>query len=514
MAYISSLPTSKHEVEQVQNNLLSAITFTTEAGENSYLNETITRLDNLRKVLISQETSFFSTFPYLNGKTHKEALLRLQETLDKLDEIEGGFGIFINDFNEEKYNKIFNSLVRGAMIGIDFAQNVEFMFKEGTYTKETFENVFGDVKSFTGAEFAKALEGLPNLTIDKSRTNIKASEKVGIASSIDTVSFSLEEKKGKVTIKFNKGGRKFSTADKNRLEKEYGLLLQNVKDPKDILREELKKVINPILWPYVEYQFNQNYDKYSVNHSASSIKGFLGELRVNALFDYIYQQKGTSAPTGAIIKTNIAGHQEIPIDSVIRGAGFQIKNYQLHSNVAMFSYKQGMGSFINDRARIDGMMHDLVSLFFGAYQYNQPVENATQEYIDIYNVFEQKKNEVANTVFSQYIDNIMKVTDVFSGNDPLFGDNRVYYNTFFMIQNKLVPGSAIINGIIMALKNIGENKLVQSSFTVLNPSDSPKWTSMGPHPSYNDALDAIKIEGKVFLDVQKVINDAYSYVIS
>jgi hypothetical protein len=37
---------------------------------------------------------------------------------------------------------------------------------------------------------------------------------------------------------------------------------------------------------------------------------------------------------------------------------------------------------------------------------------------------------------------------------------------------------------------------------------------MGPHPSYNDALDAIKIEGKVFLDVQKVINDAYSYVIS
>jgi hypothetical protein len=61
-----------------------------------------------------------------------------------------------------------------------------------------------------------------------------------------------------------------------------------------------------------------------------------------------------------------------------------------------------------------------------------------------------KPNSVIPKIFDAHLDNVMRISSVFGNRevDKLFGEYQTYYNTFFMISDKLVPASMMVEAMI------------------------------------------------------------------
>jgi hypothetical protein len=111
-----------------------------------------------------------------------------------------------------------------------------------------------------------------------------------------------------------------------------------------------------------------------------------------------------------------------------------------------------MGNFITDRARVQGSIKQVLYALYGSYHYNQMIDGASGEYSSIRSSLEGKARE-STEVFEGYIDNILKISDFFNSEDANFADKKLYFNTFFMIRDKLIPSSVILGNIIAQLQS-------------------------------------------------------------
>ena len=233
---------------------------------------------------------------------------------------------------------------------------------------------------------------------------------------------------------------------------------------------------------FLEYELTKNIQSYDLYRNFSSLKGFLQEIWSNALLSYLFNSPGTSVPTGNI-KNLLDGGHEIPVDAVLDLFNFQIKSWDLKDGkYEIRDTSKEIATFINNRAEIS--TSDALILFFATFQFNQPFtmsesvkwakNNADMSIEDYENkIYSQFNSFFTDTganslqkVFQSHIDKIIRIDNVFKGDvGKLFEDKALYYNTFFIINDQFIPGSAMVQAIIDSLRTKKDSDILRFSIT-------------------------------------------------
>lgn len=207
--------------------------------------------------------------------------------------------------------------------------------------------------------------------------------------------------------------------------------------------------------------------RIGVNASEASIRGFFGELYALATLEYLYGDKAKVISTGAIKKESSG--QQIPIDIVLTHGlqqfNFQVKNYRIKKNSITLSNTVSAVNFVQDKLELTGTIADILIEFFASYQYNKPFTGKIAALFDnsempvpvyeeqVYNQFQQVFNELSY-LFNEWAANMFKIEDVFKANsDGMFSSKQQYFNNFFIVQDRILPASDIIQQIIDGLNS-------------------------------------------------------------
>lgn len=345
---------------------------------------------------------------------------------------------------------------------------------------------------------------------------------VGLKKSIEQLA-EITYENNQIKVSFRNG---FPSKFEKTLRDEYNVIQTGTINNKAKMSDYLKKkisstVTDPVLQNNLLIEL-RNFDNkllsaqqaYDVNSSTAAIAGFLGEIAYTAILNTIF--KNTGIPTGTMRKVvyrngNMVTNGEIPIDLVVNGVGFQIKNYSILENTVTFGHrtiddKVRLVHFIQDRARVGGALESILLTLFGSLQYNQKVTE----------LYTQREPLVAAAqsalkVFEGYTDNILKVSDEFQSNIEQFASKNLYFNSFFIVGKKIVPASSIIQTIINQL-NAQQSSVITSSFEI-NPIDpSGGFVYTGLHFGHHLGADYVKkaanfitMNYKITLNLNQVI---------
>lgn len=501
-SWIGTMPNTAGQVAELQTSF-----FDLGRDKNiAYYYDTAIRLETLQEKVEQAEKNFFRRLGVSD-------IGELQKRLDVLNK-DPGFKSMLNLDGTE-----FDNIVNAAFNKIDPTQPMEFIIENNKALQEELEK-FGE--EITVQEFIKVLNEIPNIEVANHTKirNYKKNSKQGLGSYLGEISIVKNSSPLKVKITTKKEDEIFKVLPRkwqSRLEEFYDLKLANY----DIFILIKNKVLGMIkdseLRGYVEYQLTENKNKYDLNDSKASIKGFLGEVHAAATIDYLFNNKGLAIPTGKI--KNLQG-REIPIDIIFEEYGFQVKNYRLiegsFKNIRREGDAMGAANFITERLRPSASIADIMIDFFGSYQFNQPIENASDRYKQIYARFSQ--NELTSKIFNGYLDNILKISDDFSSinNLGIFKTPNLYFNTFFIIGDKIVPSSKILQAIKEVLVDFGNKKnSISSRFWISAPDGGITWKTNATFtgtPS-TELANQVKINWLIELKVSDILNKAISKII-
>lgn len=273
-------------------------------------------------------------------------------------------------------------------------------------------------------------------------------------------------KKQKVEKKMKKSIMEISKQD---LLNEIILICQQINSTSTISNDTLSKMI-------IEKAAS---GEIFINRNKSTITGFLGELQTGLFLQGLGIEHDSKAAqvvyTGAMRYIEGRTGQEIITDIAIKGYGFQVKSYEKSNTFVVSGTLQG-NNFINNRFRIDdkSLQKALINLF-GVYQYNRPFpldgksdskkQSIAAYQSEVYDTIDTSfKN--AKKILDSYADNALGISDSVSVSDLKFMDEKIYFNTFFLISGRIIPASKILSGIIINLLNTSK-KYISSSYSLL-----------------------------------------------
>lgn len=429
--------------------------------DNLYLNQRKAELEGLQKTLEAAEMSFFNTVLHLDAATPTAALLEFQKRITEIEQQNREFSL------EEIQNSIFSDLDIIATLdnitteAVDRAlSSIDWEFDD-IEDQEPFADDIDRVIALFTSIVTQGTDGKSGYFAKSSLENAKGLRR------ILEVSRGEKDNIFKVSIK---EGEHVSSKLKNKLLK----VIQNyTQKTVSQSKEEFKELVRKKLLLYVfhggdsniksclNYEIKARIDEYDLSRSFSSLKGFLQEIWTNAMASAIIGTPGTAFATGNV--RNLATKQEIPVDMVLGGFNFQIKSYDLkNGHYEIRETQKEIGEFIKNRAQMN--MSDLLIQFFGSYQFNQPFTKTSNDIIKSYvdeldwyrsSVYSQFEEVMAGLepVFNSYTDRIIRLDSTFQGDrGPFFTEQQLYFNTFFVINNKIVPGSVMTQCIIESME--------------------------------------------------------------
>lgn len=443
-------------------------------------------LEDLSKTTKEQEKKFYEDMKLPDNP--KTALDELQKRIDDWN---------LSGAKEMLSAKVANEILQ--LLNFDYEQLSETLEK-AFYSKAAKEALLehrpiqNTIKEVVMAE-------INNLAEKQSKRGFisSSSSKRGLLKYMHTVTFGANQ----VKIKFDENtpshyGRRIISLMKKDLDSDYEIEEGYVKETPDSLREKVldvlrkngvsEKAIEYIHHPLEKEGFISTYGFYS---SLPSIKGALAEVYWNATFQYLMQKKnihGQVVPTG-FIKDN---KKQINVDMILDAYGFQIKNYTIKEGILEFkdSNKQ-IGVLLRDRAEVESSLLETLVNFFASWSYNQVnnnYENAQKEYGPTFARFESLAPGVEE-VLKMHLDKIMGISKMMKdasapiGLENYLRLNEGYYkNTFFLINDKIVPSSQILLALRDVLKKDIkiENQKILFSSSVSAPSN-PKSASVWPY---------------------------------
>ena len=230
----------------------------------------------------------------------------------------------------------------------------------------------------------------------------------------------------------------------------------------DEVREELTKYGLSNLIPLL----NKAGNVLDVNQSEASIRGFFGELYALSLLSTLFSEKATQVFSTGTIRKASSG-QQIPIDFALQNAlgqfHFQVKNYNTAKGSITLKGHMSAPNFLENKMLITGQPLDILIEFLASYQYNQPFESdglkqlyantemPVEKYAsDVYSQFQNVFSKM-RYMFDQYAPNLFKIEDLFKAKSGgLFNEEKQYINNFFIVKNRIVPASEIIQQLIDA----------------------------------------------------------------
>ena len=523
------LPYRAREVADLQDRTFSIY----EGKERTELEKTINRLKDLQKVLEASERGLYERLG-LKGNL-SSSLKELQNRLDSLN-ADPGFKDMINlDGNN------FDNLVSAAMKGVDWTKPITAYFTNKELREEFLENAGIVRKVIDGAVTAQRL-GIEEFIRSINRANgfykvdykggkkrasgyLSTADTSSLISSLGTITVHPYGRKNFIEFQFKSP---IPNRFKDRLEKDFGLIIDTKTDPYTIIYNHLKSTIkNKELFEYVEYQMKVNKDKYDLFEAESSIKGYLGEVHNNAAFDYILKQKGATIPTG---KLRYDG-EEIHIDSVLDGFGFQVKNYREKNGTVDYNHSMQAGNFVVNRLRPNDGVAEILTDFFGSYAYNQPAlwmgESAREYGERIYNRFtSEHTNQRMGNIFNMYLDHVINIEKELANISPLFSAKKEYFNTIFVFNQRLVPSSCMVAALIeqlqdennisfntsyklnkIELDNPGSNSILKNSKTKKNPTGLAVYPSIATGSSF-DYANKVKISYNIVIQIKNIAERA------
>lgn len=281
----------------------------------------------------------------------------------------------------------------------------------------------------------------------------------------------IENKKGKLNFTFSKNISTYYQSEISRM------VLKNWEDleVKNIDFSDSKKVIDVIfnqsgikLSPpssiYIKKELTERIGAYGFNKDRMTQIGALGEIYWTAFFEYLFEATGVKAnvvPQGTK-KVEELGNVSSPIDLMINDIGIQIKNYSLSKDVNLST-----NSFSKESMTIYGYLNranfnseaNTFSDFIHSWNYNIPVEDATAEYYDIFNQFENIMLSLENPLENMgrmRIDKLIKMDTIVQQNIEGTLPANQLVNSIYLVRDKIIFSSDIIQALIDMLQ--GENQ--------------------------------------------------------
>ena len=229
------------------------------------------------------------------------------------------------------------------------------------------------------------------------------------------------------------------------------------------------------------YSKQPNFFKaYAVYANDMSIKGWLGEVYWNAFFNYISKGSVRTIPIGDV--KNLQG-KSMSVDMLIKNYGFQIKSWSIKDNSYATTKSINLGNFLNKIGILESEIGIFIARAFGSLSYNKPLQStevttkggksvfkqavsqkSLDEYTQMYlkNEFAIKKTfPQLENLFSRYSDKILGLQDTADEKDiNSFLKNQTFLNTFWLINDKIIPSSLILTDFLENLKllKISEEK--------------------------------------------------------
>lgn len=520
------LPTTAAEVEDVlqRSSAIGAIPDNTDLSKISVFNTQINALQSLYDITYNQAISFFNSIDIKEGSLG-ERIIALQK---RLTEIEQAARI--------NYNQLFNTVMSNPKI----VSTLDTINSEGV--DAALQSVEWNLGDLTG----KDEDQVYDLIIEQFSQMIQAEDKKsGYFANLSGVGLrrileiQFDETTNIINIKF-KDNQKISAELKNKLmnvitQYTHTKMISSKDLFKKLVTDSLLNFLNTkssLLASCIRHEIYVNYDKYDLSRNFSSLRGFLQEVWVNALVSAVMGRVGSSIPTGNI-RTAIT-NGEIPIDMVLREVNFQIKKFTLDQDGNYQIKNSGRaGNFIADYAP-DSLSELLIELF-GSYQFNQPFSNevkispnnamSVSDYSNnIYSKFDEIiTEENMSQVFQSSLDKIMRIDKVFSGDTGLlFAKEKMYINTFFFVNDRIIPACTMIKSIINSIKNTELKRMI--NFTMTNISSPIKnegtleavilsdptenWSKKRYAGSAQSIANSISLSYKVDINFTDLFNDA------
>lgn len=211
--------------------------------------------------------------------------------------------------------------------------------------------------------------------------------------------------------------------------------------------------------------FIKDPTRYALAMNIPSIVGFAGELGATAYLRTLIKNKSPSAvkPVGTDLSAAIISGdmQQTGIDIITENGGFQIKNWSKYKLSKGYNDDRSFASVeqLLDRAQFSGSVAEVLKLFFGSWQFNQPYSNPTlarnlenyQFYKDeIFPKFREINDLYMERIFYSHIDKLARISQNLIETSIL--PTGLQFNTFFLFGSEdLIPSSAILEEIILAL---------------------------------------------------------------
>lgn len=308
---------------------------------------------------------------------------------------------------------------------------------------------------------------------------------------------------------------------------------QGTKSPMDVSSEEWRQDVfqaisealggkyKNLLLQDENGQYNALFEKYSIaeeialGRSMSNLRGFMGELRGILIVDaLIPSSKGSGhlMGTAKVTLANSLASESAPVDLIVdllnevgRPFGFQIKNTSELSSYSWGNQREKAGMSVPNFyiERLQQVLSQNETNFFGAYVYNQPIDD-NPIYQNVYGGFQEAFNNKFIPVYKKlalYI--IRQTTEISSGNKLLQGQA---INDFFLMNNKIIPASSFY-----AAMNTENENLIKSSFALQKPDSG--------YYNYGDNIDEInygayvgqaKIKYEIEVKYAQLLQSAYN----
>ena len=238
-------------------------------------------------------------------------------------------------------------------------------------------------------------------------------------------------------------------------------------------------------------EFHNLYTKYNIageialGRQLANVRGFLGELRAILLIDAMFPNgNGHLMGTAKVQLANATkGGESAPIDLLVDllnelglQFGFQVKNT---SELSSYSWgnRRSRGGMAIPTFYIERLQENLSAAeqeFFGAYAYNQPIEDNWYAQ-NIYPNFESKFPEFYGVYSKLALYIIRQETEISSSNNPLLGGTLT--NDFFLMNDKIIPASSLYQAM-----NTENTNLINSYFNIWTNSTG-YYTPENPIPN-------------------------------
>lgn len=534
------LPTSAQEVVDLQNRVFGL--HTSWGTDDAYLTDLIHRLEKLHTILKAQEQEFYRMLAV-------NSIEELQHKLEVLND--SNFRGLLNYDTKE-----FEQLMQ--IMTLDLTQNLRIYF----------DNI-ADQKDFVRILQYNLQEGVENPTF-RAIQRMTHGQIINqgqfteflqnIEKSIDgqiNITIDLSKRKNQVTFRTTENFQNNELSNRwlKRLKDDFHVIIENVGGAgSNRLRNWCKSHMPSELQPYFNDQFRHLTERYDLNiTNSNSIKGFLGELYANISLAYLLGKSASVTATGKVRNKLMPNSPEVPIDALAYGkgtdisdpsqimklCGFQVKNYNIKDNILSLGGKNPnsskdwmrMDNFLKIRLRAEEDVNNLLEQFFASYQYNQlvldpgKVDTAAQ-YQHVVDRFTNSVDRLTS-IFAGYIPNIVNIQAVIQS-DKVFTTAQEYYNTFFIVRDKYIPSSAIIEVLIETLQHIEDLETRTTSILKIQYHNTKKghygigqkeaerlgiWNKDSTtQPSIASLLSQVRIYYQVNFDLETILNKADAHI--